>query len=331
MVNKLLFLTLGISFLVAHILLPFWIKRAKQAGLVGKDVHKQDHREIPEMGGICAMVGFLAGALAYIAIRTFGFHEIATNYPIMAIVATILIATLIGMVDDLLGWKIGIKQWQKPLLTIGAALPFMVANFGESTMVIPLLGEIHFGILYPLLIIPIGIVGAANGFNMIAGYNGLEAGMGIIICATLGIVALLSGSGWVAVLCLCMVFALIPLYSYNHYPAKVFSGNTLTYPLGAFIAAIAIVGNMERVAVILFIPYFIELILKLRGKFKKESFAKVKSDGTLGLRYPAFYGIEHIMVWFLGKIMRKVTERRVVYSILFIEALISIGVLLPYI
>jgi len=38
-------------------------------------------------------------------------------------------------------------------------------------------GAVDWGIFYPLAIIPIGIVGAANAYNMLAGYNGLEAGM----------------------------------------------------------------------------------------------------------------------------------------------------------
>lgn len=36
-------------------------------------------------------------------------------------------------------------------------------------------GVVDWGIFYPLAIIPIGIVGAANAYNMLAGYSGLEA------------------------------------------------------------------------------------------------------------------------------------------------------------
>ncbi|MDP2841599.1 MAG: hypothetical protein Q8O17_04910 [Candidatus Methanoperedens sp.] len=47
-------------------------------------------------------------------------------------------------------------------------------------MAFPFLGTLDIGLLYPLLIIPIGMIGASNAFNMLAGYNGLEAGMLIV-------------------------------------------------------------------------------------------------------------------------------------------------------
>jgi UDP-N-acetylglucosamine--dolichyl-phosphate N-acetylglucosaminephosphotransferase len=106
---------------------------------------------------------------------------------------------------------------------------------------------------------------------MLAGYNGLEAGLGIIILSVMGFVAWQSGLGWVSMLAFCMVFALIAFLKYNWYPAKIFPGDTLTYSVGALIACVAILGNMERIAIILFVPYFITFILKARSRFKAES------------------------------------------------------------
>ncbi len=61
-------------------------------------------------------------------------------------------------------------------------------------LVIYFLGTLDTGLLYPLLIIPIGMIGASNAFNMLAGYNGLEAGMGIVILSTLGLIAYNTGN-----------------------------------------------------------------------------------------------------------------------------------------
>ena len=63
-----------------------------------------------------------------------------------------------------------------------------------------------------------------------------------------------------------MVGALIGFYIYNKFPAKVFPGDILTYSVGALIAGMAILGNFEKIAVFVFIPYIIETILKSRGK-----------------------------------------------------------------
>jgi len=56
-----------------------------------------------------------------------------------------------------------------------------------------------FGIFYALLIVPIGITGATTTYNMLAGFNGLEAGQGIIILGFLSFIAFMTGNPWLAV------------------------------------------------------------------------------------------------------------------------------------
>ena len=91
----------------------------------------------------------------------------------------------------------------------------------------------------------------------------------------------------------------------------------MTYSIGAMIAAIAIVGNIEKIAVFFFIPYIIETGLKLRGGLKKESFAKLNSDGGLEQPYKKIYGLEHLSIYLLKKFRpnKKVHEKDVVYLI----------------
>lgn len=321
--HKILFLSLLLSFLTTFFITPLWIKKAKKAGLVGGDMNKSGKPEVAEMGGICVAAGFLVGVFFYIGITTFYFNGGGSTAPyIFACLCTILIITNVGMIDDILGWKIGLKQWQKPVLTLSAALPIMVINAGQSVMSVPFLGPVDFGIFYPLIIIPIGIAGAANGFNMLAGYNGLEAGMGIMILSVMGFVAWQIGFGWVSILAFCMVFALIAFLKYNWYPAKIFPGDTLTYSVGALIACVAILGNMDKIAIILFVPYYITFILKARSRFKAESFAKVNKDGSLDMPYSSIYDLTHFAIFVLRKVKKRVYERDVVMFILGIELVI---------
>ena len=175
------------------------------------------------------------------------------------------------------------------------------------------------GLIYPLIVIPAIILVGTNGFNMLAGYNGLEAGQGIIILSTLAYFSYVNGSPGLTIVALLMVSALIAFWFYNRYPAKIFPGDTLTYTVGALAAIIAIFANLEKLFLILFIPYIIEFFLKLRGKFKKESFAKIKDDNTLVPKYEKIYGLEHVMVNLLNKLKFKTTERKVVYSIYFVQ------------
>ncbi|RLJ01848.1 MAG: glycosyl transferase family 4 [Candidatus Aenigmatarchaeota archaeon] len=289
-------ITLLIAFFSTLILTKKWIEVAGKAGLVGKDMNKYTATKIPEAGGIAVILGFVFAVLIYIFFKTFYIGTEVHLIESLALLSAIILSGLLGFVDDIIGWKVGLRQWQKPLLTIPIAIPLMVINAGHSVMNIPLMGEVDLGIIYPLLIIPIGIIGAANGFNMIAGFNGLEAGMGIIILSFLGIASVITGNLWLTLIAFSMVAALFGFLIFNKYPAKVFPGDSLTYGVGSLIAMVTILGNMERTGLILFGPYFIELILKSRSKFKAESFGLPLADGTLKPKYDKNYSLTHAIM-----------------------------------
>ncbi len=304
-----------ISFFITFFTLPFWIKRAKFAKLVGYDVHKNGKPQIPELGGICVITGFLVSLLFYIATRIFIYNTGDNILSIFATITALLIATSIGFVDDILGWKIGLRARYKVALTFFIALPIVVINVGHTVMAVPFLGQVDFGILYPLLFVPLAIIGASNGFNMIAGYNGLEAGQSMLILTALSIITYFTGNTYLSLMGACMIAALGAFYIFNRYPAKIFPGDTLTYPVGALIAIMAILGDVEKYALILFIPYFMELVLKARGRFVKESFALVKENGSLENRYEQWYGLEHIAIDVVRKIKGTATEQDVVHAL----------------
>ena len=328
--NPILLVSIFISFFFTIFGLPLWISRAKKTGLTGKDMNKKDHPDVAELGGVIVIAGFLIGVLVYLAIDTFYLKhgsvaiQLNRDLKIAASLLTIMIITMIGFIDDILGWKIGLRQWQKPILVALAALPLMVVNSGTSEIALPLIGVVDIGLLFPLVVIPIAISGASNAFNMLAGYNGLEAGLGIVILSALGYRAWTQDIGWVAIMAFCMVFALIAFYYFNKYPAKIFPGDSLTYPVGGLIAIIAILGNIERLALFLFIPYFIEFFLKFRGLMQKESFGVPNEDNSLRKPYDKYYGIEHVMIDVITKIKKKAYEKDVVYSIIALEVVLAV-------
>ncbi len=327
--EKILLLTVVLAFATTFFLMPKWIKRAKRAGLVGKDIHKRDFREVAESGGIIVLFGFMLGVLAYIAINTFYFDAINYNVEILALSLSVILVSFVGIIDDVLGWKVGLGRNARLLLVLFAAIPLMVINAGVSEISIPLFGIVDVGIFYPLLLIPLGIVGASTSYNFLAGYNGLEGGQGILIVGALSIAAWATGNAWLGLIGFCMVASLGGFLYYNWSPARVFPGDALTYSVGALIAGMAILGNFERFAVFIFIPYIVETFLKLRGGLKKESFGDVRYDGSIGNRYEKIYGLEHLAVRILEKIKGKAREKEVVILIyLFQIMLIIIGFLI---
>lgn len=319
-----------LSFLFTLFMVPKWIFRAKRAKLIGKDVHKKNEEEIAEVGGLPVVAGFLFGILIYIAFKVFVYDDVSNMFTLFAAISSLLIATIIGFVDDILGWKIGLRQYQKALLTFAIALPIMVINAGNSIMNFPFIGEMNFGLLYPLLLIPLGIMVTSNAFNMLAGYNGLEAGMGVIILLTLSLISYLTGSFWVAMLGLCMAAALVAFLLYNWYPAELFPGDALTYSVGALIGIMAILANVEKFAVILFLLYIVQVFLKTRGLMQKESFAKCNKDGSLECRYDKIYGLEHLVIMVLKRFKKKAYEIEVVVVLLGAQVVLALSTLAYY-
>lgn len=313
--NWLVVLPIVLSFVIVITLLPRWITRAHQNKLVGKDMHKISQQPVAESGGVVVVAGFLAALLAYIGIRTFYFKTTEGVPELFALLTTVLMASYIGMIDTLLGWKKGLGKKIRILLCICAAIPLVVINTGQPSVSIPFLGIVNLGLFYTVVILPLAVGFVTTTFNFLAGYNGLEARQGILILGSLSLGAYLTGSPLLALALGAMVTALAGFLWFNRYPARVFPGDALTYAVGALIAAAAVVGNMERFAFIIYIPTLLEVILKARGNFAKESFAQVQKDSSLTNKYTRWYGLEHIAVSLAIKLWGKATEERVVFLI----------------
>jgi len=322
------FVSAAISLLVVLLMTPWLIRYLKRIGLVVKDQNKENMPLVPLSGGLAVMAGVLAGLMSFIFFRTF-FPSMQGTLVLnddalanlFAGILTILIITFVGFVDDLViksnhESSSGLRQWQKPLLTLAAAVPLMVVGAGHTTMGIPFIGEINFGLLYPLIIIPIGVVGAANMINMLAGMNGMETGMGIVYMGSLGLYAYINKSYIGALIALVTLAALIGFYYYNRFPARILPGDSLTYLLGASIACIAILGNIEKAAIIVAIPFLIEFILKARSRFKAQSYGYYE-NGKIKSRYEKIYSMTHIFM------KGKYTEKQIVYLMIAIEIIFS--------
>jgi UDP-N-acetylglucosamine--dolichyl-phosphate N-acetylglucosaminephosphotransferase len=339
----LLSVSMLISFVTTFFVTPYFIKFLYLAGIVGLDLQKRNKSKLPTSGGICVAFGILSGLLSYIGLHTFVSGSEIDVIPLLAVTSSILIVMFVGLLDDLnvksravktkegYDIRIGFPQWLKPLLTLPAAIPLMVVSAGETSMAIPFIGRVHFGILFPLLLIPVGIVGASNVVNLLAGFNGLEAGMGIVYFLGLGIFGLLHNSGGSDILNGSAVFltafaALAGFIRYNWYPAKILPGDSLTYLLGSMVAAGVIVGNMERSGILVMSPFIIEFFLKLRVKFKATCLGKLREDGKLDPPYERkMYSWTHILMNF-----RSMTEKQVTMALIVIQLCFTIIMFLPF-
>ena len=312
------------------------------AGIVGLDLQKKNRPKLPTSGGICVAFGILSGLLSYIGLHTFVPDSEINVIPLLAVTSSILIVMFVGLLDDLnvkskevktkegYDVRVGFPQWLKPLLTLPAAIPLMAISAGETSMAIPFIGRVHFGIFFPLLFIPIGMVGASNAVNLLAGFNGLEAGMGIVYFLGLGMFSLQhngagSDVGNGSVVFLAAFAALVGFIRYNWHPAKILPGDSLTYLLGSMVAAGVIVGNMERSGILVMSPFIIEFVLKLRVKFKATCLGKLREDGKLDPPYGRrIYSWTHFLMN-LGSM----TEKQITIILILIQLGFTIIMFLP--
>ncbi|MCY0859068.1 MAG: UDP-N-acetylglucosamine--dolichyl-phosphate N-acetylglucosaminephosphotransferase [Sulfolobaceae archaeon] len=262
-----------VAFILTFISTKWIIGIAKSRGFLGKDVNKPDKPEVAQLGGVGIVTGFVAGAFTLLLLDGNYTHVI-----IPVLLSSLLIAYL-GLLDDVLN----LRQSIRAILPAFASVPLIIYSSGHSTISIPFIGPINFGIFFYVIIIPASLTIASNAFNMLEGLNGLGAGMGAIMSLALFIASIKSGGFTIVAgyLALILAVSLIAFLYYNKYPAKVFIGNIGTYFVGSVIGSIGIAGYMYTALFILYLPYVLEFILKARTKFKGVSFGKVEEDGTL--------------------------------------------------
>ncbi|AAK40422.1 UDP-N-acetylglucosamine--dolichyl-phosphate N-acetylglucosaminephosphotransferase [Saccharolobus solfataricus] len=262
-----------ISFFISYITTVWVIRQAKKSRFVGKDINKPDKPEIPLLGGIGIIAGFIAGSFSLLL------TDVRSERVIPAVILSSLLIAFLGLLDDIFN----VRQSVRAFLPIFASVPLIVYSVGHSIISIPFLGPINFGIFYYIIIIPFALTITSNAFNMLEGLNGLGVGMGIIMLSALAYIGLThTGPTYQAgLIALSAIFSLSAFLIFNKYPAKIFPGNVGTYFIGALIGAIGIAGFMYTALAILYIPYVVEFILKLRTNFKGVSFGKVDSSGRL--------------------------------------------------
>ena len=325
------FIPIITSFFITYYFTKRWIELAKIFGFMSKDMNKYEKPLVAEPGGPFVIFGTTIGILTYLFLKSYIIKTETNILEILSILIVTILAGFLGLFDDVLGWKKGLKPWQKPLFTLPFALPLMVLKMGETKMTIPFLGTIDFGILYPLLLVPIGIMGASNAFNMIAGYNGLEATMGILLFLGIAIKSYLLEKYYLVIISLIIISSLLAFLYFNKYPAKIFPGNSFTYAIGALFGSLVIVGNMEKFGIILFSLYFLELILFLRGLkdgIYKENFAIPDPQNNLREPYEKIYSTTHLAVRVVRKIKGYCKETDVVLFLAILQIIILIIALL---
>lgn len=259
------------SFITTYLFLPWLIRSLRGTSAVGIDINKPHRPRIPEMGGLGVLVGFYCG----VSLLTMLGGEVVSSSVYYASLAAISGAGVVGMMDDIFG----LRKRTKAILPFLLALPLGAAIYATGDT--DLLG-VNIGI-FMVFAVALGVTSASNAANMLEGFNGLGAGLSIIISLAMILLSSIKGAMEGLFLLFPLLGALVAFLWFNRFPARVFPGDSMTLFAGATLACAAIISSppLKTWGAILFAPMILEFALKARGHFQGENYGKITTDGRL--------------------------------------------------
>ncbi len=303
---------LVIPFTVGLVITPWISRKFLDRGISARDIHKPSNQEIPEMGGVSILLSVLAGFVALIIL----IPEQALT--ILWIALSLALMSAVGAIDDIFG----LRQRHKLVLTLFAALPVVASGSYATDIFLPGLGYVSLGLVYALVLIPVGVAVTANLANMYAGFNGLETGVCLISLFFTSAVIYLVGRRESIPYLLPLMGGMAAFLIYNRYPSSVFPGDTGTLLMGAGVGIAAILGGVEFFAVLIFLPLILDFLFKARISFSTSQLghSSLNDDSTLT---PAPYmSLTHQVMKVLSR------ERKLVHGLWGISALCGLAAVL---
>src|SRR3989454_3119749 len=195
-----------VSFVAVYLFLPWLIRSLRGTTLVGKDLNKIHAPLVPEMGGIGVILGFYVG----VGILAAFVVPAASSALFFAALSACLGAGVVGILDDMFR----LRKRSKAILPFVLALPLGAVVFsGKNTV---LLG-VDIGVLMALAVPP-RVTRACNPANLLEGVNGLRAGVGRIMHASLIVLSLLTRAQGGLFLLFPLLGALAAFLCFNRYP-----------------------------------------------------------------------------------------------------------------
>ena len=232
----------------------------------------------PTMGGICFILASLVVLLVWIILERSGVLGRADDKAILPFALTIVYGianALIGFFDDykklVRKQNEGLTSAQKMILQIIAAagyLAMMGITENLTTVLHIPFTDVHFDLgffAYPLYLLV--LVGFVNSTNITDGLDGLASSIGSAVSMGLILVPILSvrwfamfqpaSPRYTAIIAASLLGSLLGFLVFNHYPAKVFMGDTGSLYIGAIIMGCAVtMGELLAVIIMGFVFVF---------------------------------------------------------------------------
>ncbi len=225
----LLLLTGSIAFIISFLALPAIIKIADAKCLFDAPDNRKIHKKpIASLGGVGMFTGFFIADLLFIA---------TSRHPeFQYFLAAATIIFFLGLKDDILiitPLKKFLGQVCATAILIhlgGLRIDSMHGVFGMRE--IP--EVVGLALSYTTIILII------NAYNLIDGIDGLAGALGLVSMTIFGAYFFIAGQEPYAMLAFTMGGSLLAFLIFNHYPAKIFMGDSGSLMLGLFNAILAL-------------------------------------------------------------------------------------------
>ncbi|MFO7792487.1 MAG: hypothetical protein R6W73_05840 [Candidatus Saliniplasma sp.] len=280
-IKLLLTTTLLLTYIIGIFIFKPLLKKLRTEGFTGRDMYKLGYPSVAEMGGIGIAFAYLTGLLILSSFYTIP----SVSYLITFV---LILYFFFGLVDDIVGVGGALRFTHSEIVKIIIPLffAFPLIRYVDTSLYLPGLGTLEFGIVYLILFMPVYIMVCANLLNMYSYYNGQSAGTMIIILSFLTLKLVEIGNTDVLFFIFPFMGATLAFLSYNINPAGVFPGDCGDMMMGATIGVTALLGNLEAFTFVCLLPLTINFLmvaywfLSERGE-KHEKFGKVDEDGNI--------------------------------------------------
>ncbi|MBR3879127.1 MAG: phospho-N-acetylmuramoyl-pentapeptide-transferase [Clostridia bacterium] len=282
-------LVLALTVLLGRIIIP--VLRAKKLNqpinsYVAEHAGKSG---TPTMGGICFIIASLVVMLVWILLESSGLIGNKTDSSLLIPMALTLCLgvgnAMIGFIDDYKKLvkkdNEGLSEIQKLILqTVIAAAYLCMMGMTKNLPTafhIPFTNvnlELGF-VAYPLyLLVIVGFVNSTNitdGLDGLASSVGVASSLGIILMSMVSASLFLSvrpvGPRYIAVVAASLFGALLGFLVFNHYPAKVFMGDTGSLYIGGIIMGLAISSGEFLAVILMSFVYVLDMLSSLIQRF----------------------------------------------------------------
>ena len=237
---------------------PIAARIAHALGAVDKpDERKVNRRhDIPLLGGIAVALGFFVG-LAVALILSASDHEYRGHIE-GQLLGSLLLLT-VGVIDD----RNALSARAKLPFQFGAAAVAIYYGFRIDHLTDPVsLNVWSFPEPVVWIVTGIWIVGITNALNLMDGLDGLTAGIGCIIGATLTYIAFQADQVVGVFTGLAFLGAVLGFLPYNFPPARIFLGDTGALFIGFNLSLLALEGY-RKLSVLTFVVPLLALAVPL--------------------------------------------------------------------